>query len=87
MSTPFTLEQFLEVFVHYNTLIWPAQYALYGVALVVLALLVCGGTPTASRWVSALVAALWAWSGVVYHLVSFTSINPAAYLFGVLFLV
>ena len=87
MTLPFTIEQFLDVFVHYNTRIWPAQYALNGMALAIVALLVGGRTPTTARWVSALVAILWAWTGITYHWISFAPINPAAYLFGVLFLV
>jgi len=30
---------------------------------------------------------LWLWMGVVYHILFFSSINPAAYLFGTLFIV
>jgi hypothetical protein len=40
------------------------------------------------RWsgvgISAIVAVLWVWLGVAYHLVFFTSINPLAYGFGAL---
>lgn len=32
------------------------------------------------------IAPLWAWTGVAYHLVHFTAINPAANVFGALFL-
>jgi uncharacterized protein DUF6064 len=39
------------------------------------------------RWVSALLAAHWAWSAVAYHVAFFTRINPAAWIFAALFLV
>ena len=37
--------------------------------------------------VALILVALWLWTGVVYHLIFFSSINPAAYLFGSLCIV
>jgi hypothetical protein len=40
-----------------------------------------------SRWISALLALHWIWSGLAFHLAFFTRINAAAWLFGALFIV
>jgi hypothetical protein len=80
---PFTVDQFYGVFRAYNTAVWPAQWLLIGLgmAAVVLALV---------RWrwsgvaVSAILAALWAWIAVAYHLAFFTRISPPAYGFAAL---
>ncbi|WP_270937796.1 DUF6064 family protein, partial [Falsiroseomonas oryzae] len=45
------------------------------------------GGEAARRGVPALLAALWAWTGVAYHWVFFAAINPAARIAGVLFVV
>jgi hypothetical protein len=85
MRVPFTVEQFLEVFRRYNDAVWPAQWVLYalGIAAVVL---VFRTTPLAGRAVSGILAALWLWMGVVYHLTFFRAINPAAMIFGTAFI-
>ena len=85
MRIPFTPEQFLHVFRQYNEAVWPAQWLLYGagMAAVVLAF---SGSRHAGRVISAILAALWMWMGIVYHLVFFRPINPAAVIFGGAFL-
>ena len=85
MQPPFTVEQFLDSFARYNEAVWPAQIVLYLVAALLLAL-AARATPRSSRWISGLLAVLWAWTGVVYHWGFFASINTAAYLFGSVFL-
>ncbi|MEO1255691.1 MAG: IS5 family transposase, partial [Bacteroidota bacterium] len=40
----------------------------------------------ASKWVGYGLAFIWFWAGVVYHLLFFTAINPAAYGFGAMFI-
>jgi hypothetical protein len=84
MTLPFTVEQFMGVFAEYNNAIWPVQILLnlLGIGAVVLVLWRRGS----SRLVSAILASLWAWSGAVYHLTFFATINPAAAAFGALFL-
>ena len=86
MTPPFTAEQFLTVFNRYNEAVWPVQLIFYAVAaaMVALALRRRAGS---DRWISGLLAVLWAWMGIVYHMWFFSEINPAAYLFGVLFVV
>jgi hypothetical protein len=83
---PFTVEQFLDVFARYNEAIWPAQLGAYGLGLLALGLAVRGG-PRASRAVPALLAGAWAFVGAAYHLAFFSTVNPAARLFGAAFLV
>jgi len=83
MTLPFTVRDFLEVFGRYNLAVWPAQLFLYGVAALVVILVLQQDRP---RLVSVLLATLWLWSGLVYHLAFFSAINPAAPLFGIAFL-
>ena len=84
MQLPFSTEQFYGVFNDYNATLWPAQLcllALAGLAVVLVLRL--------RRWsgaaVSAILAFLWAWMGLAYHLAFFTSISPPAYAFAAVF--
>ncbi|HNE23283.1 MAG TPA: DUF6064 family protein, partial [Leptospiraceae bacterium] len=82
MKIPFTTEQFLGVFAAYNQSVWPAQVALFAAALVILALSL--KTFSFSSIMSgSILGVLWIWMGIAYHIVQFTSINPAAYVFGI----
>jgi hypothetical protein len=80
VTLPFTSDQFYAVFGAYNEAVWPAQ--LFLVALAVLALVfVAFPRGWSGQAVSVILALLWAWSGLAYHLTFFTSINPLAYVF------
>lgn len=81
MNLPFTVEQFLNIFVSYNTSVWPAQILLniLGIAAIGFCF-----RKTPSRTVPLILAGLWIWTGVVYHILYFSVINPAAFLFGAL---
>ena len=83
---PFSREQFLAVFVIYNDAIWPAQGVAYLLGAVAIALAL---RPAAwsDRVVAAVLAAMWLWTGIAYHLAFFTAINRPAYVFGALFVV
>jgi Family of unknown function (DUF6064) len=83
---PFTRAQFLDVFAAYNTAVWPAQIVAYGLGLVVVAALL-RPSPPGHRVVAGVLGAMWAWTGVVYHGLFFAPINPAALVFGALFVV
>jgi hypothetical protein len=85
MSLPFTVEQFFETFAAYNAFIWPAQVALVVTALGAVYLAVRADAKLATI-PPLLLAALWVWSGTIYHLAFFRRINPAAALFGGLFI-
>jgi hypothetical protein len=83
MNLPFTIDQFLEVMKNYNLSVWPFQIVLN--MLAVIAIVLCFKTIKASsKTVNGILAFYWLWIGIAYHLVHFTSINKAAYLFGIL---
>jgi hypothetical protein len=85
VKTPFNLEQFLDVFARYNTALWPVQIILNLSALIALAL-VFTQYRNKDIIITCILASLVAWTGIVYHLLYFTAINKAAYLFGTLFI-
>ena len=82
---PFTSEQFLAVFVNYNTAIWPIQIAAYLLGGVAVALLFF--KPREGDCVIAgILAVMWLWTGFAYHGLWFSMINQAAHLFATLFI-
>jgi hypothetical protein len=83
MQLPFTTEQFIAVFERYNTAVWPAQLVLLALAIaaVVLAL---RPAHRSGIIVSVILALLWTWTGLAYHLQFFSRINPAAPAFAML---
>jgi hypothetical protein len=83
---PFTAEQFFSVFAEYNADVWPMQIVLLGLAVVAV-VLVAGRNRLSKRVVPAILALLWIWMGVAYHLMHFARINEAARIFGWLFIV
>jgi hypothetical protein len=86
MKLPFTVEEFMSVFVTYNVSVWPAQLVLYALALVAL-LCFYRNVYFTSQVVFGILSFFWAWTGLVYHIGFFSSINPLAYIFGALFVV
>lgn len=83
---PFSSEQFFGVFRSYNEAWWPAQVVLVALAVGIAALALRGRGRSMARLAGGLLALLWAWTGIAYHLLAFSAINPAAYLFAGLFL-
>ena len=83
---PFTSEQFIALFATYNTAIWPLQIGAYLLGAVAIALLF-SRRQQADRVIVAILAAMWLWTGLVYHALFFSAINKAAYLFAALFVV
>ena len=86
MRLPFSVDQFFAVIRQYNESVWPAQVLLLLMGLAAITLLLWKRS-WSSVAISGILALLWAWMGVVYHLAFFTSINPLAYVFGALSLV
>jgi len=76
---PFTDTQFLDLFGAFNTALWPVLVALWLATLAVAIQLVRGRARSDVVWILASVH--WAWSGIAYHAVFFTRINPAAWVF------
>lgn len=85
MKTPFTLDQFFEVFKNYNETVFPAQIFLYLTSFIAI-YLVIKPTSISNKIISGLLAFFWLWMGIVYHLIFFTKINNAAYIFGTTFI-
>ena len=85
MNLPFTREQFFEVFARYNEGVMPLQLGLFLLGLTALGAMVLRRRG-ADRVVSAILAGLWAWMALAYHFVYFAPVNPAAPLFGIMFL-
>jgi hypothetical protein len=85
MQLPFGVTEFLDVFAAVNGAVWPGHVAAHALGLVCVALALRGGT-RASRAVLVLLAGAWAFVAVVYHLVFFARVNPAARIFGSAFL-
>ncbi len=84
MELPFTAEQFFGVFRAYNTALWPVQLCLQVLAMLAI-VLVMWPRSWSGVGVSAILAVLWGWMGMAYHLAFFTSISPPAYAFAAMF--
>ncbi len=83
---PFTIDQFLTVFEQYNQAIWPLHVVAYLLGIVVI-ILAAKPIRYADQVISIVLACFWGWMGIVYHLMYFSTINPAALGFGVLFII
>jgi hypothetical protein len=80
----FTREQFIGVFVEYHLALWPLQIFAYVIGIGMVAM-VFRPSPISGRMIAGGLAAMWLWTGIAYHGLYFSSINGAALLFGVLF--
>jgi hypothetical protein len=85
MKIPFNTEQFLDVFKAYNDSVFPAQIIFYASATAVIFFIFKNPGYT-SAVISSLLAFFWMWMGIVYHIIFFSTINKAAYAFGILFI-
>ena len=81
----FTKEQFIDIFVKYNTGVFPVQIILYilGLTAVYFSL---RKSSKSDKFISGILVFFWLWIGVVYNFIFFSSINKAAYVFGALFI-
>lgn len=85
MALPFTAEQLFNVFERYNTVIWPIQLVVYGLGGGAVALSLFRSRYT-DMMIGGILAILWLWVGIVYHLMFFAQISPAARLFALMFI-
>ena len=85
MELPFTSEQFLEVFRNYNTTFYPLQ-VVFMLSAIFTFLLVLKPGKLSGALILTIMAAWWGWMGFVYHILFFSQINKAAFLFGALFI-
>lgn len=83
---PFTTEQFFEVFRSYNTIVFPFQVLILALGIL-LVFLVRKESSFVSSFIKSYLLFLWLWIGIIYHIMFFTTINKAAYIFGALFVV
>lgn len=84
MQLPFSAGQFLDVFRAYNDAIGIAPAILIALAIALIAL-AHSQVAWRHRAITSGLALLWLWAGAVYHWGFFARINPAAQLFGALF--
>ncbi len=82
---PFTTEEFLGVFKSYNEAIFPFQAFLL-ISAVFIVIQVFRKRKIGNQLITWLLAFFWLWVGVVYQIMFFSSINPAAYIFGAAFI-
>ncbi len=86
MKLPFNSTDFFNVFGLYNSAVWPLQTFAYVLALFVL-FLYLKRHPDAGKATFILLSLLWLINGIGYHLIYFSAINKAAFVFGGLFVV
>jgi len=84
MDLPFSHEAFLDVFGAYNRSLWPAVVLIWLATAWLFAAWLRRGR-VSGRVLFTMLAIHWAWSGIAYHWLFFREINPAAMLFGALF--
>ncbi len=84
MKTPFSTEQFLAVFEHYNASVFPSQILLFLLGIFATWLLI-SRNPYRNRIIILILSAIWLWNGLVYQIIFFSQINKAALIFGIVF--
>ncbi|MCF7885163.1 MAG: DUF6064 family protein [Candidatus Marinimicrobia bacterium] len=84
---PFNVEQFLEVIKNYNLAIGILPVVI-AFSLGILAIWeLVKKKKHADKLINNILAVFWIWNGAVYHLGFFLKINPAARIFGILFII
>lgn len=86
MKAPFSTAQFLQVFVDYNENMYPMQVAFMLMGIVALYFMFARPGKV-HFFIGGMLGLLWLWAGTVYHILFFSAINKAAYVFGILFVV
>lgn len=85
MNIPFTTEQFFQVIENYNLSFFPIQLLIIVLGIVAV-ILVHSKNSSKNKLIGGFLGLLWLWIGVEYHLLFFTLINQAAYVFGGIFI-
>jgi len=86
MQVPFSLGDFLNVFKSYNQTIFPLQIVFYFIAFLSIYFLFTGNN-NLNKIISITLSFFWLWMGIVYHIIFFSAINNAAYIFGAFFII
>ena len=84
MKTPFTADQFFDVFKNYNETVYPIQIILFVLGLFTIFYAI-RPVSNSNTIISLSLGFLWIWMGIVYHYMFFAVINKAAYAFSVIF--
>lgn len=82
---PFSINDFLNVFKEYNTTVFPFQVVLF-ISAVYIIYLIFNVKTFSNKIISVILTFYWLWIGITYHIFFFSSINPAAYIFGIFFI-
>ena len=85
MKTPFTTEQFFNVFEKYNSTMFPLQLIIILLGIVGLFLLKSKYS-FKNKLIGGYLGVLWLWMGLAYHIGFFAEINKAAFVFGGFFI-
>lgn len=85
MNIPFTVDQFLDVFQSYNLSVWPLQI-LFNLVAVLLVYFCFKKNKHSDKIILFSLSFFWLWIGIVYHLLFFSQINPAAYAFSAIYI-
>lgn len=85
MDLPFSLADFLTVFKTYNQSIYPLQIVFYFAVFACIYLLFTKNK-NINKIISIVLSFFWLWMGIVYHIIFFSAINKAAYIFGAFFI-
>jgi hypothetical protein len=86
VNLPFTPDQFFGVFAEYNRAFVGVVVAFWAATVAVI-VYAARDPARRSHLVSAFLGVLWLWNGLVYHAFLFTRINPAAWVFALLFVI
>ena len=81
---PFTRDQFIAVFADYNRAAWPAPVFAYLLGAAMVAMLL-RPSRAADRFIGSGLGLMWIWTGIAYHALRFSAINPMALAFAALF--
>lgn len=85
---PFTRDEFMAVFARYHTATWPAVMVWFSLAILLLAYIYRHAAERQGAGVLLLyVGLLWSWTGAAYMWGYFATINPAANIFGLVFII
>jgi hypothetical protein len=84
MELPFTRDAFFALFGQYNVAVWPLIVLFYLMAAATVALLF-RPTRAATMFIALGLGAMWIVNGAGYHWMFFRGINPAAAVFGAVF--
>lgn len=85
MNVPFSTEEFLNVFKAYNEAVFPTQIIIWLICIY-LVYICYSPVKNTNKIITIFLAVFWLWMGIAYHILFFSKINNAAFLFGAMFI-